>query len=95
MDATPNTRLLLVEGPDESHVITNLLDRHRLHPPFEIAPKGGFDALRASIYNEVNAPGRRMLGILADGNDSPDRRWQSISDELGQAECQVPGAPSE
>ena len=93
MDTTPNTHLLLVEGPDELHVVSKLLDRHRLHPPFEITPKGGFDALRASIYNEVNASGRRALGILADGNDFPDRRWQSISDELGQAECHVPGAP--
>ena len=92
MDTTPNTHLLLVEGPDELHVVNKLLNRHGLRPPFKIESKGGFDALRASIYNEVNASGRRVLGILADGNDSPDRRWQSISDELGQAECHVPGA---
>ena len=92
MDTTPNTHLLLVEGPDELHVVSKLLNRHGLHPPFNIESKGGFDALRASIYNEVNASGRRVLGILADGNDSPDRRWQSISDELGQAECHVPRA---
>ena len=92
METTPNAQLLLVEGPDERHVVSKLLDRHGLRPPFEIEPKGGFDALRASIYNEVNASGRRVLGILADGNDSPERRWQSISDELGQAECRVPRA---
>ena len=90
METTPSPELLLVEGQDELHVVSKLLDRHRLQPSFEIAPKGGFEELRQSIYNEVNAPRRRVLGILADGNDHPDRRWQSISDQLRNAGCEVP-----
>ena len=90
METTPSPELLLVEGRDERHVVSKLLDRHRLQPSFEIAPKDGFEELRQSIYNEVNAPRRRVLGILADGNDHPDRRWQSISDQLRDADCKVP-----
>ena len=90
MDDLPKQRVLLVEGTDDLHVITRLLDRHKVPKPFEIQPKGGFEELRASIYNEVNASGRQILGIVADANDHPDRRWQSISDQLRQAGCTVP-----
>ena len=90
METTPSPKLLLVEGRDEWHVVSKLLDRHRLQPSFEIVPKGGFEELHQSIYNEVNASRRRVLGILADGNDHPDRRWQSISDQLRDAGCKVP-----
>ena len=86
----PKERVLLVEGNDELHVIRKLLERHGLPPSFDIEPKGGFTELRASIYNEINAPQRRVLGVLADANDDPDGRWQSISDQLKQAGCRVP-----
>ena len=56
----------------------------------KIDVKGGFETLRSSIYNEFNEPGCKILGILADANDSIDGRWKSISDKLGEANCQVP-----
>lgn len=90
----PAPQLLVVEGNDERHVIENLLQRHGLTQSFTIDPKGGFSELHQSIYNEVNAPRRRSLGILADANDHPDRRWQSISDKLKEAACNVPNRPA-
>lgn len=95
MDSPP-PKLLVVEGYDEVHVIQKLLDRHGLGPlGFEIEPKGGFPELRDSIYNEVNASGRKTLGIVADANDEPSQRWQSISDQLREASCAVPASVSE
>lgn len=90
MNTTPSSQLLLVEGPDELHVVNKLLNRYDIQPSFEINPKGGFDELHSSIFNEVNVPQRRVLGILADANDHPERRWQSISDQLRHADCEVP-----
>lgn len=90
MNTTPSSQLLLVEGHDELHVVNKLLNRHGIEPSFKIEIKGGFDELRSSIYNEVNAPQRRVLGILADANDHRDRRWQSISHQLTEAACKVP-----
>ena len=90
MDNLPKERVLLVEGNDELHVITKLLERHGFPKSFDIEPKGGFSELHASIYNEINAPQRRVLGIPADANDHPDRRWQSICDQLKEAGCRVP-----
>ena len=79
-----------MEGNDEKHVVKKLLKRHNLRPSFDIKPKGGFNGVRESIYNEVNASGRRILGILVDANANPDRRWQSIADSLTKAGCDVP-----
>ena len=91
----PSPQLLVVEGPDEEHVVEKLLSRHGVHlQGFEIKPKGGFAELRKSIYNEVNASGRQTLGIIADANEHPDQRWQSISDQLKKASCVVPASIS-
>ena len=90
MDNPGKERLLLVEGVDDEHVITKLLERHGLPKSFHIEEKGGYEELRASIYNEVQAPQRRVLGIVADANDYPSRRWKSISDRLKEADCAVP-----
>ncbi len=93
MDNAGKGRLLLVEGTDDEHVITKLLARHGLEKSFEIQEKGGFEELHASIYNEVQASGRRILGIVADANDQPVNRWKSISDKLKEANCEVPSDP--
>lgn len=94
MDAPP-PHLLIVEGNDERHVVEKLLDRHGIEPlGLRIEPKGGFPELHQSIYNEVNASGRRTLGIIADANDRPNQRWQSISDKLKEASCAVPASIS-
>ena len=87
-------QLLIVEGNDDRHVVDKLLQRHGLTPPFDTNAKGGFDELHKSIYNEVNASKRQTLGIVADANDHPDRRWQSICDKLQEAQCDVPTSPS-
>ncbi len=86
-DLSP-AELLIIEGGDDRRVVENLLSRHKLEKTFEIEEKGGHDALRQSIYNEVNVSGRRILGILADANDNLDERWRSISDRLRQAQCE-------
>ena len=89
----PDSQLLIVEGNDERHVIEKLLARYKLTKSFAIDAKGGFPELHKSIYNEVNAPRRQVLGILADANDHPDQRWESISDKLKEAACEVPPSP--
>ena len=91
---TSPSQLLIVEGTDERHVVERLLQRHGLQQPFSISPKCGFPNLRASIYGEVNASKRRILGIVADANDHLGHRWQSISDKLKEAKCDVPATPA-
>lgn len=84
------TRVLLVEGSDDAHVVEKLLNRHGMEMSFSILPKGGYPQLRDSIYGEVNAPNRDTVGILADANENLDGRWQSIRGQLGEAGFKAP-----
>ena len=61
-------------------------------PEFDILDKKGFPNLEAAIGPEIKAPGRIVVGILADGNDYPDRRWQAIADRLRHAKFEPPPA---
>ena len=86
-------RVLLVEGPDEIHVIRHLCDRHQLTSTFSILNKEGITNLLPSINPEIKAPGRRAIGIVADANDDLNARWNAVIDRLRGANIQAPRRP--
>lgn len=95
------TRVLLVEGSDEYHVISQLrnrLARQRREPlpEFSIEGQNGFGPLLDAIeYGYVNAPGLSALGVLVDANDDPQARWRAVSDRLRRAGVEPPGEPEQ
>ena len=89
-DELPPSRLLLVEGGDDYHVVRHFLDRQTDMPDFAISDKKGFPNLKAAIGPEIKAPGRTALGILVDANDDFDARWQAIDYRLRQAGVEPP-----
>ncbi|MCY3806363.1 MAG: hypothetical protein OXG55_07585 [bacterium] len=86
------TRVLLVEGNDDEHVIRRLCDREGLDRNFATEPKGGIDALLKSIRNHLGARGLEALGIVVDADSSPVARWRSIADRLHSAGVFAPKA---
>ena len=87
-------RLLLVEGPDDQHVVRHLWERrHGRGLPFQISPRGGVEGVIESIRDEAQASRREALGILVDGNNDLSARWQSISDRLASLVIQAPAIP--
>ena len=90
----PSDRLLLVEGPDDQHVVRHLWERlYGRGIPFQFAPRGGVAGVVESIRDEVNVPGRQALGILVDANNGPTTRWESISDRLASVGIHAPATP--
>ena len=88
------SRLLLVEGPDDQHVVRHLWERRHGQPlPFQIAPRDGVTNVTGAIRDEIRVPGRRALGILVDANSNLSPRWQSISDRLATLGIQIPETP--
>ena len=77
-------RVLLVEGPDDKHVVIHLSERSGLTPNFRIVEKAGKDSLLDSIEVEVDIPGRTVLGIMLDANDDLEARWQAVTDRLNR-----------
>ena len=91
----PSDRLLLVEGPDDQHVVRHLWERRQGRGlPFQMSPRGGVDGVIESIRDEARVSGRQALGILVDANDNLVARWQSISDRLASVGIQTPASPS-
>ena len=89
------SRVLLVEGVDDKHVVSHICNRYQCIPHFKIADKSGFSELVRSIVPEINVSGRLAVGILADANDDPNARWQAIAYQLREANVVVPSNMSD
>ena len=86
-------RVLLVEGPDDKHVIAHLCDRSGLIRDFSIVQKGGFSDLSRSIPVELAVPARSALGVVVDANDNPAARWQAVRDRCERRGIALPSEP--
>ena len=95
MAAEPaSDRVLLVEGPDDKHVVQHLCRTLTLSQEFRIADKEGFSNLRKAITPEIKRAGQCTVGIIVDANDDLQGRWQAISNELGRVGIPSPRSPS-
>ena len=63
-ESDSHPRVLLVEGPDDKHVVIHLSERSGLTQNFVIVEKEGINSLLDSIEVEVDIPGRTVLGII-------------------------------
>ena len=88
-----NDRVLLVEGPDDKHVVRHLSNRHKEMPEFCILDKEGIENLLEDIGLEILAPGRKALGILVDANDELNARWSAVAGRLREENIETPRSP--
>ena len=86
-------RVLLVEGPDDKHVVMHLCRGTELEGRFDIDDKGGKDPLLAAVRNEVRVSGREALGILLDADNDVQSRWNAVTHALSRVDVTGPGAP--
>ena len=89
----PESHVLLVEGPDDKHVISQICNRSPETPDFYIQDRGGIEPLLDAVGPELIAPGRRVLGILADADDNLSGRWVAITNRLSEEGVQIPSNP--
>ena len=88
-----NDCILLVEGPDDKHVVRHLSRSHDEMLDFCIFDKGGIDELLDDIGLELRVPGRTAVGIVVDANDDLKARWRAVSDRLREEDIEVPDYP--
>jgi hypothetical protein len=87
--------LLVVEGPDDKHVMWAILKHHAFSPVFAIKDEGGYEALRDRIGVRLK-PGTDLerFGIVVDADTEIQPRWESIKGALVKAGYQgVPDLP--
>ena len=95
VSAQPEPHVLLVEGPDDKHVIWQICNRSPQTPDFYIQDRGGIEPLLDAIGAELNAPERRVLGILTDADDDLPARWAAITNRLAEEGIRAPNHPED
>ena len=81
-DFDPQSRVLLVEGQDDKHVVRHIYIRKGLEQNFCIKEKNSDVELLKSIPTEVKAPGRTVVGIVLDADDDLNARWNAVKYRL-------------
>ncbi len=79
-------RILLVEGPDDEHVMKHLCGNRRIAHLDEVKPHGGVDILLESIPVRLKASQEGdIVGVVIDADIDLGARWQSLQDRLIRA----------
>ena len=98
---THNSRLLLVEGKDDEHVVKQICNVHNLDVSWTIEPAKGHDGgegveyLLTQVPVRLKASGIERLGVLIDADENAQSRWESLRDKLWNAGYkEVPRNPS-
>lgn len=91
-----HTRLLLVEGQEDKHVVWHFCRRHGIDNEalFDVEEAGGFERLREDLGQRPKF-GLHSVWVIVDADESCTDRWRSLRDvfiKLGYPS--VPESPS-
>ncbi len=87
-------RILLVEGPDDEHVLKHLCGKRGGPTLDEIKPYGGVEQLLESLPLRLIESDVRAVGVVVDADTGFSGRWQSLRSILVRAGYQdVPADP--
>ena len=78
-------RVLIVEGPDDEHVVKHICGQHQLGKIENIHPYGGKDPLIEGIGVRLKESDIDVLGIILDADTDLQARWQAVSSCLSKA----------
>jgi hypothetical protein len=90
-------RSLVVEGPDDFHVVTQLRIAFSLLDNFSIIYSKSNNQALEKFNALVSTSGQESLGLVLDTDETGvERRWASVRGKLGRYESyyQFPGIPS-
>jgi hypothetical protein len=77
-----STRVLLVEGPDDQHVLWALFQAHRVPETFEVKKADGDSPLLEAIPVWLKASDLDRLGIVLDADEDIRARWEQVRGRL-------------
>lgn len=68
---------LLVEGVNDKHVVIHLLLHHAVNA-VDVQECGGYAELEKRVQAELVGSNTKRIGVVADADEYPDRRWESL-----------------
>lgn len=88
-------RVLMVEGPDDEHVVKHICGQRQLGNIERIVAYGGKEPLIEGIGVRLKESGIEVLGIILDADSDVSARWQAVASRLSAAGYgDVPAAPA-
>ncbi|WP_295583382.1 DUF3226 domain-containing protein [uncultured Lamprocystis sp.] len=78
-------RVLMVEGPDDEHVVKHICDQRQLGMIEKIRAYGGKDSLIEGIGVRLKESDIAVLGIILDADTDLQARWQAVTARLKMA----------
>ena len=91
-----NSKILLVEGPDDKHVMMHICGNRGIPKIDKIKPIGSVEKLLENIPVQLQASNEEgdVVGVVIDADTDLSSRWQSIHDRIRNLGYQdVPGQP--
>ena len=91
---------IIFEGPDDKHVVMNLLFNHEhqgqpLCAHFNEKVKGGVDHLIDTLKEEIGATDLGRLGVILDADTNLDAQWARVTRVLEEYGCDdIPHKPA-
>ena len=82
-----NLKMLLVEGDDDEHVVYHICRNYGIPAVLDIRNQQGVERLLANIRIGIESADDvgDAVGILVDADQSAQRRWQAVRDQLAAA----------
>ena len=84
---------IAVEGPNDRHIVGRLIPETWTDSNVEVKDYGGIDELLTGVKAMPDIEEVRVIAIVVDANDHPDRRWQAVRDRLVKLGADVPTTP--
>jgi len=75
-------RILVVEGPDDKHVLWNLCERHALPNTFVVQVAGNDREVLKLLRSEPKASDLERLAVILDADTDLERRWGEVRGAL-------------
>lgn len=72
--------LLIVEGPDDKHVMYSLFESYTVPQVFEVRELEGIETIVSSLPTLIKATSR--LGIVIDADLDIQSRWESLRHQV-------------
>lgn len=89
-----HSRRIMVEGPDDQHVVRRIMRRAKIRGDVDVTQEGGINGLIEAIDGAVPLrSSKKAIGIIADANASPSDRWKELCDPLRENNYKPPNKP--
>ncbi|REJ87177.1 MAG: hypothetical protein DWQ34_25705 [Planctomycetota bacterium] len=91
------SRTLLVEGPDDQHVMWAIFHHHNVPEMFDVEATNGIDKLLETVPVRLRvASGLERLAVVIDADEAMEHRWSQLRDSLANAGvAQLPSTPDQ